>query len=343
MGGTIASGASTPMLSSVIWAGMPAYGSASDAGVVGGGPSTFGTGPVPPGTVMPQTVQPMLSSVVPPATQPQPNVAPASAPAADIQTALTNLVAALQKLVGLLQAQQGAGGVQGGGGAMSGCGCGGGGGGGVGQSPGQSPSQSGGANAAPGAAQESKSDKPSKKKTASGSGANATQAAVPSAPVAGGVREKIVAKAREELARHVTEDAGANKDSGGNIRKYRTAVTGPGENPDDAESWCADFASWLWKEAGVPWGPEGKGDDYTPTMVNLAKKTGAWKEQDPQPGDMVFIDWEGGEGVDHVAVVEKVENGRVYTIAGNESDSVKSANYAIGDSKMMGFVSPKGT
>jgi hypothetical protein len=309
--------------------------------VVGGGPSTFGTGPIPPGTVVPQAVQPMLSTVVP-QTQPQaqPTAVPATAPMADIQTALTALVGALQKLVAILQAQQGAGGVQGGGGGMSGCSCGGGGGGGVSQSP----AQSGGANAAPGAAQESKSDKPvkAKKASASGSGASATQAAAPSAPVAGGVREKIVAKAREELAKHVTEDAGANKDSGGNIRKYRTAVTGPGENPDDAESWCADFASWLWKEAGVPWGAEGKGDDYTPTMVNLAKKNGTWKEQDPQPGDMVFIDWDGGEAVDHVAVVEKVENGKVFTIAGNEKDAVTAASYDLGDPKMMGFVSPKG-
>lgn len=339
MGGTIASGASTPTLSTVIWAGMPAYGSASDAAVVGGGPGSFGSAPA---AMQQPAVQSMLSNAAP-AAQPQPAAAPvpAAAPMADIQAALTNLVGVLQKLVAALQAQQGAGGVQGGGGGMSGCSCGAGaGGGGVSQASGQA----GGANAAPGAAvQEARSDKP--KQSASGGGASAAQAAAPAAPAAaaGGVREKIVAKAREELARNVTEDAGSDKDSGGNIRKYRTAVTGPGENPDLAESWCADFASWLWKEAGVPWGPEGKGDDYTPTMVELAKKTGTWKAQDPQPGDMVFIDWQGGEGVDHVAIVEKVENGKVHTIAGNESERIKAASYPIGDARMMGFVSPKGT
>jgi hypothetical protein len=280
----------------------------------------------------------MLSNAAPaaPAAQPQPAAAPvpAAAPMADIQAALTNLVGVLQKLVAILQAQQGAGGVQGGGGGMSGCSCGGGGGGGGGQSPGKA----GGAAAAPGTAmQEAKSDKP--KKPVAGGGAAA--AAAPAAPAAGGVREKIVAKAREELARNVREDAGSDKDSGGNIRKYRTAVTGPGENPDVAEAWCADFASWLWKEAGAPWGSSGQGDDFTPTMVERAKKTGTWK-QDPQPGDMVFIDWQGGEDVDHVAIVEKVENGKVHTIAGNESDSVKAASYALGDPRMMGFVSPPG-
>jgi hypothetical protein len=343
MGGTIASGGSAPMLSPVTWAGTAAYGSASDAGVIGGGPTPIGVA-MPQPTLLPQTQQPMLSYAAP-APQPQPQPQPAvttPAPTADIAAALANLVKVLNQLVGILQAQAGAGGVQGGGGAgMAGCSCHGG-----GAGVAQSATQAGGANAAPDAAvQESKSDKPRKGTGGGGGGGGAAPTAGTSsapAPASGSVREKIVATAREELAKNVKEDAGSNKDSGGNIRKYRTAVTGPGENPDDAESWCADFASWLWKEAGVPWGPEGKGDDYTVTMVDLAKKTGTWKTQDPQPGDMVFIDWDGGEDVDHVAVVEKVENGKVYTIAGNESDSVKAASYAIGDPKMMGFVSPKG-
>jgi hypothetical protein len=58
------------------------------------------------------------------------------------------------------------------------------------------------------------------------------------APSAGGVRERIVEAARAELKRGVTEDAGSDKDKAGRIREYRTAVTGPGENPDLAEPWC---------------------------------------------------------------------------------------------------------
>jgi hypothetical protein len=42
------------------------------------------------------------------------------------------------------------------------------------------------------------------------------------------------------------------------------------------------------------------------------------------------------------SIVEKVENGTVHTIGGNESNRLKTASYAIGDPKMMGFVSPKG-
>lgn len=45
------------------------------------------------------------------------------------------------------------------------------------------------------------------------------------------------------------------------------------------------------------------------------------------PGMIIFFDWEdeedgGLDGLpDHVGIVEKVENGRVYTIEGNTTDS----------------------
>jgi hypothetical protein len=80
-------------------------------------------------------------------------------------------------------------------------------------------------------------------------------------------------------------------------------------------------------------------------MIKKSKDEGTWHARgsyDPKPGDLVMIDWGGGSSVDHVAVVEKVENGKVYTIAGNENKRVDSSSYALGDSKMMGFISPPG-
>ncbi len=143
------------MLPPVSWAGASAYGSASDAELIGGGPTPVGV-VMPQPALLPQPVQPMLNTVVPTPQTPAPIAQPASM--ADIQTALTNLVGALQKLVGVLQAQQGAGGVQGGGGAMAGCTCHGGGGG-VSQSPGQA----GGAQAAPDAGKPQEATADSKK------------------------------------------------------------------------------------------------------------------------------------------------------------------------------------
>lgn len=39
----------------------------------------------------------------------------------------------------------------------------------------------------------------------------------------------------------------------------------------------------------------------------------------PTAGALVFFDWDGDEVPDHVAIVEKCENGVVYTIEGNTS------------------------
>ncbi|MCW2955937.1 MAG: hypothetical protein JWO69_806, partial [Thermoleophilia bacterium] len=122
-------------------------------------------------------------------------------------------------------------------------------------------------------------------------------------PAPPSVREKIVAAARAELDKGVKEDAGADTDSGGNIQRYRSAVTGGGEDPNAPEPWCADFASYVWKQAGVPFGPEGKGEDYTVAMVDYARKQGSWQARgsaEPKPGDMILMDWDTNGAPNHV-------------------------------------------
>ena len=46
-----------------------------------------------------------------------------------------------------------------------------------------------------------------------------------------------------------------------------------------------------------------------------------------------FFDWDdGGQdgSSDHVGIVEKVENGRIYTIEGNSGDSCRQNSYPVG-------------
>ena len=49
---------------------------------------------------------------------------------------------------------------------------------------------------------------------------------------------------------------------------------------------------------------------------------------------IIFFDWDdenGQDGLsDHTGIVEKVENGRVYTIEGNSGDSVRQNSYLWG-------------
>ncbi|WP_442857824.1 CHAP domain-containing protein [Blautia sp. AM47-4] len=49
------------------------------------------------------------------------------------------------------------------------------------------------------------------------------------------------------------------------------------------------------------------------------QERGLWQDNsyEPRPGDIIFFDWDdGGQdgSSDHVGIVEKVENGRIYTI-----------------------------
>ena len=74
------------------------------------------------------------------------------------------------------------------------------------------------------------------------------------------------------------------------------------------------------------------------------KTCGLWKDGGyiPKVGDIIFFDWKDKhDGVaDHVGIVEKVENGRVYTIEGNSNDSCKQRDYDINSSEIKEYGTP---
>ena len=68
----------------------------------------------------------------------------------------------------------------------------------------------------------------------------------------------------------------------------------------------------------------------------------------PVPGMIIFFDWDSPNGEsgpqdgssDHVGIVEKVENGIVYTIEGNRSDSCMRCTYSVGHYQILGYGVP---
>ena len=59
---------------------------------------------------------------------------------------------------------------------------------------------------------------------------------------------------------------------------------------------------------------------------------------------IIFFDWnnKGSSGpqdglADHTGSVEKVENGKVYTVEGNTGDSCAERQYAIGHYEILGY------
>lgn len=110
--------------------------------------------------------------------------------------------------------------------------------------------------------------------------------------------------------------------------------------------WCACFVSWCANECGyISSGIIPKFAGCTSGGMAWFKEHGQWKEQDyiPNPGDIIFFDWasNGLAGdADHVGIVEKVENGRIYTIEGNSDDSVRQNSYPVGYLEIRGFGCP---
>ncbi len=113
--------------------------------------------------------------------------------------------------------------------------------------------------------------------------------------------------------------------------------------------WCACFVSWCANECGyIDAGVIPKFAGCTGGS-NWFKERGLWQENsyEPRPGDLIFFDWDckGSSGPqddvpDHVGIVERVENGVVYTVEGNTSDSCRQRNYAVGHYEIWGYGTP---
>lgn len=77
------------------------------------------------------------------------------------------------------------------------------------------------------------------------------------------------------------------------------------------------FISWAAQKAGVQ---EFVGQfAWTPSHAAWFIKQGAWSQR-PEPGALVFYDWQGGKsykGIDHVGIVEKVVGSKIHTIEAN--------------------------
>ena len=128
------------------------------------------------------------------------------------------------------------------------------------------------------------------------------------------------------------------KESDGSYKKF----TG-GRN----EPWCADFVTYVTKEAFRANGksvPAGFGSSSVAGLKQWGKKNGCYLDvssknkastikSSVKPGDIVIFSHS------HTGVVDKVfADGSIQTIEGNTSDKVAYRKYAANNSKISGFV-----
>jgi hypothetical protein len=115
------------------------------------------------------------------------------------------------------------------------------------------------------------------------------------------------------------------------IAMYRSAVSesAPGQ------PWCADFASWVAKQAGAPIGDQGQGYDAVSQIWSWAQQTGRAIPNGPgvvpAPGDLICF------GDAHVGIVTGVQpNGDIDTVEGNFDNRV--VNNVRGPDEATGYV-----
>ena len=111
---------------------------------------------------------------------------------------------------------------------------------------------------------------------------------------------------------------------------------------DSRVEWCACFVSWCADQCGYI--ESGLVPKFAGCVdgANWFKSNGKWQSRtyEPKTGDIIFFDWEGDGTTDHVGIVEKCENGTVYTVEGNSGDACKQRQYTVGSSNIYGYGIP---
>ena len=106
--------------------------------------------------------------------------------------------------------------------------------------------------------------------------------------------------------------------------------------------WCACFVSWCANECGYI--DTGVIPKFAGCVLGSQwfMDRGQWQDGsfEPSAGQIIFFDWEGDGVTDHVGIVERAENGTVYTVEGNSGDTCRQNRYAIGSSVIYGYGIP---
>ena len=110
--------------------------------------------------------------------------------------------------------------------------------------------------------------------------------------------------------------------------------------------WCACFVSWCANECGLI--ESGAVPKYSSCSwgAEWFQSRGQWMGggETPEPGMIIFFDWDerGSSGpqdcfADHTGIVERVEDGIIYTVEGNSGDGCREKQYAVGHYEILGY------
>ena len=105
------------------------------------------------------------------------------------------------------------------------------------------------------------------------------------------------------------------------------------------EEWCALFVSWcedqcgyLKSEAAPKFAIVSDGADWF-----VLRDQWRLMGDTPEPGDLIFFDWEQDGDRDHVGIVTAVVDDKVFTVEGNSSDLCRQKRYFLDDPVIYGY------
>ena len=165
------------------------------------------------------------------------------------------------------------------------------------------------------------------------------------------MKDKVIKVAEAEVG-YLEKKSNASLDaktSNAGSRNYTKYGKWIGANGD---YWCASFLSWIFYKAyGTETGKKllcGAYSAACETIRQNFKKHGQYKAS-PQSGDVIFFKGSRHAGANHIGIVRKVADGKVYTIEGNTSGAsgvidngggVARKSYAISNAKILGYGRP---
>lgn len=144
-----------------------------------------------------------------------------------------------------------------------------------------------------------------------------------------GTGESIVAVAIGEIGYH---------EKAGNQTKYGE-YTGT-----NGLSWCHAFVSWCANECGFVdmeiFPKTASCETGRQWFIRHQEYQASGGTYEPQPGDILYFDYDHVGVSHHVGIVEYTENGVVHTIEGNKNDQVMRAHYDLNYAGIMGYGQP---
>ena len=105
------------------------------------------------------------------------------------------------------------------------------------------------------------------------------------------------------------------------------------------EDWCACFVSWCEEQCGFISAGIAPKFALVSDGADWFVLHDQWRlmGDTPEPGDLIFFDWDQDGGRDHVGIVTGVVGDKVFTVEGNSSDRCRQKRYFIDDPVIYGY------